>query len=98
MNMNTKKTITTIAVALTAFTLTGCGAIANSRAHHMSDSELQLARYQTMARLSGPHFSGGQAFDDGGLSGEYRQKEAYEREMARRGLLDYRTAPQVTYW
>jgi hypothetical protein len=90
--------IKTIAMIMLAATLAGCGAMANSRAHHMTDSELQLARYQTMSRLHGPHFASDRIGDDGGLSGEYRQKEAYERELARRGLLDYRTAPHVTYW
>jgi hypothetical protein len=85
-------------VVLAVASSVGCGAIANSRARHMTDAELQLARYQTMSRLHGPHFASGRIGDDGGLSGEYRQKEAYERELARRGLIDYRSAPQVTYW
>jgi hypothetical protein len=87
-----------IAAAIAGISLSGCTSIANSRARHMSDDELQLERYQLMRRLDGPRFSSGRVGDDGGLSGDFRRKEADEREMQRRGILDYKTAPHVTYW
>jgi hypothetical protein len=87
-----------IAAAIAGISLSGCTSIANSRARHMGDDDLQLRRYQLISRLNGPRFASDRVGDDGGLSGDYRQKEAIEREMQRRGILDYKTAPHVTYW
>jgi hypothetical protein len=89
----------TLIVAAMTTLLMGCAtARMEKRVAQMSTADLQLRRYQVMSRLSGPHYFSGRAFDDAGISDDTEEKEAIERELARRGALDYRTAPHVTYW
>jgi hypothetical protein len=76
----------------------GCGSIERRNIQRSSTADLQLRRYQAMSRLSGPHYFSGRAFDDGGVSDDTNEKEAIERELMRRGAIDYQSAPHVTYW
>jgi hypothetical protein len=83
-----------IAAAIAGISLTGCGTITNAHVHHMSNTELVLAHYQVINRLSGPHYFSGRAFDDGDISSDTRERQAIERELMRRGLLNPLPTPQ----
>jgi hypothetical protein len=90
---------------LPCLVLLGC---AYSRMEHrvakMSTSEMQLRRYQLMYRISQPRAD----FNFGNTGWFHRtvleendlqlaEKEAIERELTRRGAIDYRSEEHVTY-
>jgi hypothetical protein len=84
-------------ILLIVLSVIGCGTIQNHQIHNASTSELQLRRYQAMYRIgTGPET------DWRGVSSsrddDINEKERIERELARRGAIDYRSAPHVTYW
>ena len=93
-NINMNKAVLQLLVAIS---LTACGSMERN-IRRSSTADLQLRRYQAMSRLSGPRYFSGRAFDDGGVSNDTDEKEAIERELMRRGQLDYQSAPHVTYW
>lgn len=77
--------------------LAACGSM-EKEIRQSSTADLQLRRYQAMSRQSGPHYSSGRFGDDGGISNDTDEREAIERELTRRGAMDYRSAPHVVYW
>jgi hypothetical protein len=89
-----KKRELVIAAAIAGISLSGCGTITNAHVRHMNNQELVLAHMQVMSRLAGPHYSSGRLGDDGDISSQQREKEAIEREMMKRGLINPLTTPQ----
>ncbi len=75
---------------IAAACLIGCGTIMNSHVHHMNDQELQLRRYQLAFSTS--RGAWGNAYDD--LQDDVREKEAIERELMHRGLINPSNLPQ----
>jgi len=68
---------------------------------HLSTSDLQIRRYELMYCLSMTRMSGDEqpwqsnAYDD--VRADLEEKEAIEREIARRGVTAYHSPPSVTY-
>ena len=83
--------LTIVALAITGISLSGCGTIMNSHVHHMNNSELQLRRYQLAIRTNRTVW--GTALDD--WNDDMREKEAVEKELMRRGVLNPLNTPQV---
>ena len=78
----------------------GCCSTQNEL-QHLSTSDLQIRRYELMYCLSKAHMSWdnkawrSDAYDD--VKDNFEEKEAIEREIARRGVTDYYWPPSVTY-
>src|SRR5262245_23491914 len=85
--------ITIVAIMLIAMAFTGCGTITNSQVHHASTQELLLERYQLAVRTN--RSAWGNAYDD--WSDDMRKKEAVERELMRRGVINPQATPQQIY-
>ena len=77
----------------------GCCSTQNE-IQHLSTSDLQLRRYELMYCLSMTRMSGDEqpwqsnAYDD--VKADLEEKEAIEREIARRGVTAYHWPPSVT--
>jgi hypothetical protein len=63
--------------------LISCGTLMENHYRKMSTTSLQLERYQIMYRVN-----------SAGDTDDIDRKEAIERELTRRGQLDYQSAPQ----
>jgi len=80
--------------------VTGCCSTQND-VQHLSTSDLQLRRYELMYCLSTTRMSSDKqpvqsnAYDNVGA--DIKEKEAIEREIARRGVTAYHSPPFVTY-
>jgi len=78
----------------------GCCSTQNDL-QHLSTSDLQLRRYELMYCLSMARMSWDKqpvqsnAYNDVGA--DLEEKEAIEREIARRGVTAYHSPPSVTY-
>jgi hypothetical protein len=78
----------------------GCCSTKNE-IQHLSTSDLQVRRYELMYCLSMTRMSWdnrplqSNAYDE--VKDDLEEKEAIEREIARRGVTDYHSPPSVTY-
>jgi len=88
-----KKPITIIGIILTGIAFAGCGTIVNSHAHHATTQELLLERYQLALRTN--RAAWGTAYED--YQDDLHKKEAIERELMRRGMLNPQAIPQQLY-
>jgi|SRR5215471_20436664 len=86
--------------AIAGLVLAGCCSTENEL-QRLSTSDLQLRRYELMYCLSTTRMSWNNrpwqssAYDE--VRDDLEEKQAIEREIARRGVTDYHSPPSVTY-